>query len=395
MKSRFSVLVGYSIGNTPVSSFFSRLCMELTARGHRAKALVWIANPLEARLDPALDFVSWPSPRPTRWVDARFYWKALKTLRPDGVIANFASVNWMTLLGWLQRVPLRVVHYHTLSTQIGYDTRNSKLKSLWLRRRRRLLYRLATHLVGNSLAAAKDASSSYGIPGSKCVVQYFGLEDPLARLAPQPAAGRSLRLVCPGRLDYSKGQDVLVRALPTLIGRFPGLQVHFLGDGPQKEKLMELAARLGVAGACRFVGVVPHEQVLQELSHCMAAVVPSRSESFGLVNIEALSVGTPVVASNVGGIPEIIRAGIDGYLVPPGDPVAMQTRLGEFLTDAELRAQAGRNARERFLSTFEIGERVRHYADWLEVELEGRVGRPHRMPHASAEAGTDQSRPRP
>ena len=69
MKSRFSVLVGYSIGNTPVSSFFSRLCMELTARGHRAKALVWIANPLEARLNPALDFVSWYLPgQPVGWM---------------------------------------------------------------------------------------------------------------------------------------------------------------------------------------------------------------------------------------------------------------------------------------------------------------------------------------
>jgi glycosyltransferase involved in cell wall biosynthesis len=365
----FRVLVGFSLDGSVVSSFFSRLCLELTARGHRAKALVWMSRPIKACLDPKLEFACWPSPRPTRLADARFCWKELRTVRADGVIANFGSVNWMILLGWLKGVPLRAVHYHTLSTQLAQDVPKSKLKSAWLRRRKRLVYRLATHLVANSLAATQDAAGSYGIPRAKCIVQHFGLEDSFARLAPQPAAGRPLRLACPGRLDSSKGQDVLIQALPELIGRFPGLEVRFLGDGPQKEKLVELAARLGVTGACRFTGEVPHEQVLRELSQCMAAVVPSRSESFGLVNIEALSLGTPVVASNVGGIPEIIRDGTDGYLVPPGDSSAMQTRLGQLLANADLRARVGRNARDRFLSTFEAGERARQYTDWLESEL--------------------------
>ena len=369
IKPRFSILVGFTLGDTAIPSFFARLCLELTARGHRAKALVWTPAPLTACPRSKLEFACWPSPRPTRLADALFYWKELRIVRPDGIIANFAAVNWMTLLGWLERVPLRAVHYHTLSTQLAYDTRNGKLKSAWLRRRKRLVYRLATHLVPNSMAAAKDAASSYGIPGAKCTVQHYGLEDPFARLAPESAAGRPLRLACPGRLDYSKGQDVLIQALPDLVRRFPGLEVRFLGDGPQKEKLLGLAGRLGVKEACRFTGSIPHEQVLEELSQSMAAVVPSRSESFGLVNIEALSLGTPVVASNVGGIPEIIRDGIDGCLVPPEDPVAMQTRLGQLLANAEVRAQVGRSARARFLSAFEVGQRARQYADWLESEL--------------------------
>jgi len=367
--SRYKVLVGFALGDTAMSSFFSRLCTELAVRGHWAKALVWMPGPIQARPRPKLEFACWPSPRPTRLADARFYWKELRTVRPDGVIANFASVNWMTLLGWLGGVPLRAIHYHTLSTQLACDTPNGKLKSAWLSRRKRLVYRLATHLVANSRAAAKDAANSYGIPGPKCSVQHYGLEDPFARLAPPPAAGRPLRLACPGRLDYSKGQDVLIQALPKLLDRFPALEVRFLGSGPQREKLVDLAARLGVTGACRFMGEIAHEQVLRELSQCMAAVVPSRSESFGLVNLEALSLGTPVIASNVGGIPEIIRDGIDGYLVPPEDPVAMQTRLGQLLANADLRAQLGRNARARFLSAFEVGERARQYADWLESEL--------------------------
>jgi len=370
---RYKVLVGFCLQAGAVSSFFSLLCHELASRGHRAKALVSLTAPPRPQMQANLQFACWPSVRPTRLADARFYWRELKAFRPDGVIANFASGNCMVLLGWLEGVPLRAIHYHTLSTQLAYDTPNGKFKSAWLSRRKRLVYRLATHLVANSLAATKDAASFYRIPGARCTVQYFGLEDPFARLAPQPAGGRPLRLACPGRLDYSKGQDVLIQALPKLVGRFPGLEVRFLSGGPQKEKLLGLAARLRVRGACRFAGEIPHEEVLQELSQCMAAVVPSRSESFGLVNIEALSLGTPVIASNVGGIPEIIRDGIDGYLVPPEDPVAIQTRLGQLLVDADLRAHVGRNARARFLSAFEAGERVRQYADWLESELDHRT----------------------
>ncbi len=179
-----------------------------------------------------------------------------------------------------------------------------------------------------------------------------------------------MRVTCPGRLDYSKGQDVLLRALPGLARRFPGLEIRFLGQGPQRAKLLRLAAQLGVAAVCQFPGEVPHEQVLRELSQSAVATVPSRHESLGLVNIEALSVSTPVVASNVGGIPEIIRDGLDGLLVPPEDPAALEACLGRLLANAQLRAEMGRNGRARFLSAFEAQGRVSQYADWIEAELD-------------------------
>lgn len=369
----FGVLLGFSAGDNAVSSFFFRLCRELAARGHRAKALLMSGHSPRIDGPSDLDWSCWPSRRPTRLVDARFFWGELKTFRPDGIIANFACVNWMTLLGWLAGVPLRAVHYHTLSRQLALDSPPGSLRSSWLRRRKRLVYRLATHLIANSRAAAEDAAGVFGVTPAKCSVQYFGLEDPFERLAAPAAAHQHLRVACPGRLHYSKGQDVLIRALPHLAGRFPGLEVRFLGDGSERQKLGELAQQLGVAGACRFVGAVPHEQVLAELSRAMVTVVPSRSESMGLVNIESLSVGTPVVASKVGGIPEIVRDGLDGFLVEADDPLAVQTRLGQLLSNTDLCARMGRSGRARFLALFEVGERARQYADWLEVELRRRV----------------------
>jgi len=105
-------------------------------------------------------------------------------------------------------------------------------------------------------------------------------------------------------------------------------------------------------------------------------VAPSRSEAFGLVNIEAMAMGTPVVASRVGGIPEIVRDGVDGFLFEPGNDLELGDRLLEVLSDRELREQMGRNARRRFLEEFESSLVAKRQADWLEglVAAVGRRG---------------------
>lgn len=96
-------------------------------------------------------------------------------------------------------------------------------------------------------------------------------------------------------------------------------------------------------------------------------VVPSRSEAFGRVNIEAMAAGTPVVASGVGGIPEIVRDGQDGFLVPPDNPQALADKLRLILSDPALRAAMGQSARQRFLDCFEQQANVARQADWFEA----------------------------
>jgi glycosyltransferase involved in cell wall biosynthesis len=116
---------------------------------------------------------------------------------------------------------------------------------------------------------------------------------------------------------------------------------------------------------------VEHGEVLRKMAAAMATVVPSRSEAFGLVNIESMAVGTPVVGSAVGGIVEIVRDGKDGFLVPPDDPSALATRLETVLTHPQLRRELSRRARERFLAEFEQSRSVREQADWQEALFGG------------------------
>ena len=100
-----------------------------------------------------------------------------------------------------------------------------------------------------------------------------------------------------------------------------------------------------------------------------ATILPSRSDNCPLVTIESLAVGTPVIGSRVGGIPEVVRDGLDGFLVPPGDPQALAAKLNLILTDHELLRELRANARKGFLSRFEQRGAVRKQSHWLETIL--------------------------
>jgi glycosyltransferase involved in cell wall biosynthesis len=132
--------------------------------------------------------------------------------------------------------------------------------------------------------------------------------------------------VCAARFHPSKGLDVLCDAAAKISEK-----VTIIGPGTEP-----------IGG----IGRLEWDQVLQRMATARAVVVPSRSEAFGLVAIEALSVGTPVVASAVGGLPEIVRHGVDGFLVPPGDSDALADAL------RQVKAQMQDAARQGFLERF-------------------------------------------
>jgi glycosyltransferase involved in cell wall biosynthesis len=235
-----------------------------------------------------------------------------------------------------------------------------------LRLRKRFVYGLATGLVANSAAALQDLQSGYGVPSSKCAVQHLGVADPRQRLPLVPVEAREDTVLCVGRLHPSKGQDILIDAISKLGPSANGTRFHFLGNGPALEDLRRRAVEKDVAGRCVFAGTMKHEEVVSRMSQAKAVVAPSRSEAFGLVNVEAISVATPVVASCVGGIPEIVRDGVEGLLFAPGDSASLAGKLATLLSDIELRKRLGSNGRDRFLRAFELKQRVRDHANFLE-----------------------------
>jgi len=123
-----------------------------------------------------------------------------------------------------------------------------------------------------------------------------------------------------------------------------------VGDGPETTIAREVGERLDVLDRMRFVGVV--DQVAQLLNVADLFLLPSSTESFGLVALEAMASAVPVIASDVGGIPEVVEHGVTGYLAPVGDVDQMAAYAVELLRDEDLRCRFGAAARERARSSF-------------------------------------------
>lgn len=357
--------LGVSWNESAVSAHFRALGTELVQRGHR---VVFIVDGQRKQVENHADnpaIFTWPSKRPVKVQDARFLARLIRTYRPDCVIGNFGSVNMMTLVGRTLHVPARVAWHHTLSGQIDIDTALSARQVQALRLRKRAIYGLATHVVANSRATERDVQSTFGVPAAKCKILPILISDPCLDSQELPLR-QKYKIVCVGALLSAKGQDVLLQAVPQLIARYPATCVEFIGDGPMRDHYLQMAEALRIADHCQFPGFLSNQEVLRRMAAATVVVVPSHAEAFGIVNIEALSVGTPIVASNVGGIRDIVRDGVDGYLVPPADPASLADALAKVLDGGPGYEAMRRSARDRFLQEYEISRGVGVQADWYE-----------------------------
>jgi len=151
-----------------------------------------------------------------------------------------------------------------------------------------------------------------------------------------------------GRIEPDqKGLDTLIRAVALLTGS-PPIQIRLVGeDWGGIEPLRSLAQRLGISNRLTFVGKLSRTELLREYAQAHFFVLPSIFEPFGIVLLEAMAAGLPVIASRVGGIPEIVDGGRTGLLVDPGNPGALAEALRHVCRDEALRKSMGRRAREK------------------------------------------------
>lgn len=155
-------------------------------------------------------------------------------------------------------------------------------------------------------------------------------------------------LIFVGRLERLKGVEIVLRALATLRSRFPGARLLVLGEDSrdavesEKERLRSLASELGIDDRVDFAGSVAHHELPLYYAAADACLMPSYSESFGLVGLEAQACGCPVIASNVAGLASVVRDGVTGFLVDRPEPKAYAEAIERLLADPELADQLGR-----------------------------------------------------
>ncbi len=171
------------------------------------------------------------------------------------------------------------------------------------------------------------------------------------------------------RLEPEKGQRHLIEAMPRILDAAPDAWLAVVGEGSEADALRGLARGLGASVSERVVFTGRREDIAALTAELTVAVIPSLREAQGISIIEAMARCRPVVASAVGGIPEVITDGVDGLLVPPSDSDALAAAVGSLLADPALRARIGRAGYETVAERFSIDAQVRRIEEVYDEEL--------------------------
>lgn len=189
----------------------------------------------------------------------------------------------------------------------------------------------------------------------------------------QPLPRRSsafLRIVSVGNLRREKGHSTLLRAFLSIAGEIPNARLVLVGDGPERATLERQAQAFGLKDRVDFEGAV--NDVWPYLAEADVFVLPSRSEALGIAVLEAMAAGAPVVASAVGGVPELIEDGVSGTLVPAEDEEALALSLRRLLKSPQERSRLGEAGREK-AQLFRMNDMVAHYFDAYDDLLAGQA----------------------
>lgn len=225
------------------------------------------------------------------------------------------------------------------------------LRGAW-RARRRLLQGVARFIAPSS-ALARSLRES-GFPADRIVVIPHGLPQNNFVFRPRkPRLGQhGPHLLYVGRLVPGKGVQYLLEAIRRVRLVHPDLIITVAGDGPYRPELERMCASLGLVTITRFIGSQPRSHLAELYAETDVIVIPSLSEVFSYVVLEAAAAGTPIVATTVGGIPEILANG--AVLVPPGDAVALARGILTALSDPTTAAARARLSQDRFLEYFKF-----------------------------------------
>jgi colanic acid/amylovoran biosynthesis glycosyltransferase len=201
----------------------------------------------------------------------------------------------------------------------------------------------------------------------KIRVVHCGIDSAFFEETDQVSMPEAPRLVCVGRLCEQKGQLLLIEAARHLASTGQPFELVLAGDGEMRSEIEDLIARSGLTKQVRITGWISSQQVRDELLNARVMVLPSFAEGLPVVIMESMALGRPVLSTTVAGIPELVRHGVDGWLIAPGDVDVLIERLREVLTiGTEQLELMGKQARSRAIE--------RHSIDVEAVKLLGLFG---------------------
>jgi glycosyltransferase involved in cell wall biosynthesis len=279
---------------------------------------------------------------------------------------KFGSNFWGAVTGALTRTPVVIAHEHTWSFE-GQPMRR---------------------VIDRSTSRIVDAMIAVSEPDRQKMIEIVGIRPdrvvyiPNGVRPPRQGDGRAVRhaegipddapvLVSVGNLRAQKAYDVMLEALAIVLRDFPDVRLLIAGGGGQAESLRALAGRLGIDDSVSFLGV--RGDVPDVLAAADIAVTSSDFEGSPLAAMEYLGAGLPVVATNVGGMPELVIPKLNGTLVPRRDPAALAAAICELIANPHLAREMGEKGRLRHKTEFSLDAMVARiealYADLLASKL--------------------------
>lgn len=316
-----------------IAHYAVTLAAEQARRGHRVALWGVAGSPLvKAAADLGLPTRTW-QPGPSGWLEIPALRKEAAAFAPAVINAHTGSAHALGLM----LAPKGAAVIRTRG-----DARPPQATSLtrWSAGRTRLFI-AANETIKSQLAAA--------FPGAAVRLVPQGIEGPdaLADMPGQPIVGII------ARMDPVKGHDVLLDAAMLLMPRVPGLKVLCAGDGPQLKRLSWRLGPQGLDSTVRFLGRVPDRWTF--LAGCRIGVVASTgSEAVSRAVLEWMAAGRPVIATNVGGIPDLVEHGVTGLLIAPGDAEALAKAVEYLVAEPARAEEMGRRARARWEERYSL-----------------------------------------
>lgn len=351
MNKRKYIFIAFTVNSSSLAEFFIGLVKKMS---QEFNVVIFTDKKPNILIDfnENVEILRWPSKRPTNFKDAFFLYRKIKKHKPIMSISMFGSVNVMLLIGWLTGVPNRIAWIRTLSTQ--YE------QNVWLVKRKKLVYKLSSHIFVNSNATKLDSQSVYGIPENKIAV----LQNSIKKYHRFSGINPNIKshIAYAGRLHNSKGIDTLLKAFNKCYATNKDIHLDIIGEGPEKDRLLRLTKKLNIHNSVTFHSNQPKKKVMEFFENAYMTIVPSIKEAFGYVTIEAMSVKTPVIGSNTSGIKEIIRHQKDGLLFEPEDVNELHEKMNILLRDEAYAKKLGEQGYERFINTYEHQKSVNR--DW-------------------------------
>ena len=318
----------------------------------------------EIKINNHLKVIEWPSRSPKKLKDFIFLFKNIRKEKPEVIIAHFSATNLCMAVSWLMRVPNRITWLHTLSEQYYSDSTNKRnaKKSIYFRK---LAYVFATHIICLNGYAKNDAIKNFKIKPNKISIIYNGIKQ---YGLPLLYENRIKSLRYSGRLAKSKGIDILLDAFAIVYKTNKNVILEIAGQGKEEEEyLKNFIQKEGLENAIVFRGYFSdYNKAVNFISGAYCLLLPSRSDNFPTVVLEAFSYGIPVIASHTGGIPEMFENEKEGFLVPKENVQALAEAMQKLISNENLRNEMSIQARNTFLRKYSMERHVAHVLEFIE-----------------------------